>query len=540
MTHKHVKCFATVGLTSALLAAGAAQCQESESVLPPADLPRQFYLMQIKEELQAQVNALAEQKRIMASQEKKNSLQRKSLDLLKKQLAAQKHELDETRARLEAMQTQIDKAALKADTKNHAQAEQQAAQVAEPGASPNAASADPSPADAPRQAATQSVTTEQQQIQIAEKQPQPVAQPTPPPDQAAKPTSPQTATALAQTEPAPAQPVGQPPQQSTQNVQPAVAPIFDQPGVLTPHRKIVLEPSLQYSYSSTYRVALLGYTVVPAIHIGVIDIRGVNNSTWIGAMTARYGVTNRFELEFKLPYVSRTDATITRSLDPSADSVFNTSGNGLGDAEFAARYQLNDGSGDRPYYIAGLRLKLRNGKDPFSVPFTTFTSSSGTVTQMQAEQPTGSGFVAWQPSFSFIYPTDPAVFFGGINYVKNIDRDVGGGQGVIHPGNAVGMNFGMGLALNEKASFSIGIEYTSVGIPSADNSNLQFPAATPTQLATLLFGYSYRTSPKSSINFSIGAGLTPDTPGVTLMLRIPITIDRAPVKNKPPEKTVAG
>src|SRR5207253_5124444 len=59
------------------------------------------------------------------------------------------------------------------------------------------------------------------------------------------------------------QPVGKPPDSAT--APPAIAPIFDQPGVLTPAGKIVVEPSFQYGYSSNNRVALVGYTIIPEI-----------------------------------------------------------------------------------------------------------------------------------------------------------------------------------------------------------------------------------------------------------------------------------
>ena len=60
------------------------------------------------------------------------------------------------------------------------------------------------------------------------------------------------------------------------NRPPAIAPIFDQPGVLTPRGKFVLEPSYQFGYSSTDRVALIGYTIIPALLIGLIDVREVS------------------------------------------------------------------------------------------------------------------------------------------------------------------------------------------------------------------------------------------------------------------------
>ena len=70
---------------------------------------------------------------------------------------------------------------------------------------------------------------------------------------------------------------------------PAVAPIFEQPGILTPRGKYVLEPSLQYAYSSSNRVALVGYTVIPAILIGLIDIREVRRTTLTASLTGRMG-----------------------------------------------------------------------------------------------------------------------------------------------------------------------------------------------------------------------------------------------------------
>ena len=66
-----------------------------------------------------------------------------------------------------------------------------------------------------------------------------------------------------------AQPVGQAPE--SEGRAPAVAPIFEQAGVLTPKGKKVIEPSFQYSYSSSNRIALVGYTVIPAILVGVVD-----------------------------------------------------------------------------------------------------------------------------------------------------------------------------------------------------------------------------------------------------------------------------
>lgn len=328
---------------------------------------------------------------------------------------------------------------------------------------------------------------------------------------------------VARTDAAP-QPVGQAPEKKEETRPPAIAQLFEQPGVLTAHGQFVLEPSVQYSYSSTNRVALVGYTIIPAIVIGLIDVQTVNRQTWIGAATARYGLSNRLEVEAKLPYVYRNDDSVTRPLGTGAamDSAFNATGKGIGDIEFGARYQLNEPGTDRPYYVAGLRFKTRTGKDPFEV---SYVSGSTPVSSLQEELPTGSGFYGIQPSLSVIYPSDPAVFFGGVNYLWNVGRDVnqdilGQHIGKVEPGNAIGLNFGMGLALNERAAFSLGYEHTYIGRTKVDG--VAPPSATPIQLASLLLGYSYRVNNKTSVSLTLGAGLTRDTPDTQLTLRVPI------------------
>lgn len=327
--------------------------------------------------------------------------------------------------------------------------------------------------------------------------------------------------------------VGRPP--SAESRAPQVAPIFESPGVLTPRGKLLFEPSIQYGYSSSNRVALIGYTVIPALLIGLLDVREVKRNTTTAAVTFRYGLDNRLELEAKVPYVYRSDATVSRELftGTATERAFNTSGKAIGDVELGLRYQLNDGGVEKPYYIAGLRLKSRTGRDPFEVVTDCQTRCVGenvTGTGLPLDLPTGSGFYSLQPSLTWLMPSDPAIFFGSVSYTHNfrradVYRTVLGGQkeylGDVKPGDVFGFNFGMGLALNEKASFSIGYDHNSVG--RTKQGGQVVPGSVRMQLGTLLLGYSYRLSPQRTLNVSVGAGLTRDTPDVTLMVRMPFS-----------------
>ena len=337
--------------------------------------------------------------------------------------------------------------------------------------------------------------------------------------------APQTAQAAAAP---PTQAVGQAPSEEGRRAQ--VAQIFEQPGVLTPRGKFVLEPSLQYAYSSNNRVALVGYTIIPAITIGVIDVREVKRNTFTAALTGRYGLTNRLELEARIPYSYRSDSSLNTDVsggNPNEQDAFKPiSGRGIGDIELTARYQFNDGGLNRPYYIGSLRYKSRTGRDPFEVPS---NLANDRFTGFQQELPTGSGFQGLQPALTVLYPSDPAVFFGTVSYMHNFGRkgltynDPGSPQQPafdVSPGSVLGFNFGMGLALNEKSSFSLGYDHSSVGRTKINGDGSK---SVRVQLGTLVLGYSYRISAERSLNVSLGVGATRDTPDITLTVRMPYT-----------------
>lgn len=362
---------------------------------------------------------------------------------------------------------------------------------------------------------------------------------------AGQPTGPGGSDGVVRLEAAPAapavtQPVGQAPEELSRP--PEVAQIFDQPGVLTPRRHLVVEPSLQFGYSANDRVALVGYTVIPALLIGLIDVRQVKAIGLTGALTARYGVSNRFELEARVPYVWNSTDTVSREIltGSAQDKVFKADGRGLGDIEVSARYQLNRGGADKPYYIAWLRYKSASGRDPFEVTTDCLTRCVGntTGTGLPLQLPTGSGFQALQPGLTWLYPSDPVVFFGGVSWLhnfkrSNVSRTVLSGApegypqttrepiGEVAAGDIFGFNIGAGLALNEKAAISLGYDMSVVG--KLQQNGKDAPGAVRTILGTLIVGGTYRISERTSLNVSLGVGVTRDTPDASLTVRVPTT-----------------
>jgi TolA-binding protein len=325
--------------------------------------------------------------------------------------------------------------------------------------------------------------------------------------------------------------VGQAPESDSRP--PEVAQIFDQPGVLTPKGKLVVEPAVQYGYSANDRVALVGYTIIPAILIGLIDVRQVKTTTAVATLTGRYGLSRRMEVEAKLPYVYIHSDTVSREIftGSAQDRVFNARGNGMGDIEVTGRYQLNQGGADKPFYIAWLRYKSRTGRDLFEVTTDCVTRcvANTTGTGLPLDLPTGSGFNAVQPGITWLYPSDPVVFFGSLSYLHNfkrsdVSRRVLGGQteflGDIKAGDILGFNLGMGLALNEKAAISIGYDQSIVD--KTEQNGEEVAGAVRTTLGTLLLGGTYRFSDRMSLNVALGVGVTRDSPDMTFTARLPI------------------
>ena len=160
-----------------------------------------------------------------------------------------------------------------------------------------------------------------------------------------------------------------------------------------------------------------------------------------------------------------------------------------------------------------------------------------TGTGLPLELPTGSGFASVQPGVTWLYASDPVVFFGSLSYLHNFARkDVsrttltGAPEGFpqttteylgeVDAGDIIGFNVGVGLALNERAAISIGYDHNIV--QRSRQNGVDLPGSVRVVLGTLMLGGTYRISERTSLNIALGAGMTRDTPDVTLVARLPI------------------
>ena len=305
-------------------------------------------------------------------------------------------------------------------------------------------------------------------------------------------------------------------------------------GVLTPKGTLVVEPSLQYSYYNTNQVNVNGFTIVPGITFGNVNINKVYEDLLTEQLTLRYGLTNRSDIYIRVPFDTGYSTTITspvlvgQTVGPIAVSAhaFN-----LGDIQLGGSYQLNNGSDTMPAFVANLNFKTATGTSPFSVPIFTSSSPEGIYLQgVDKKLPTGTGFYQLQPSLTVLYPTSPVILFANLKYVYNFARtvhvqNVAGGAATsarLQPGNGFGLAFGMGFSLNDRTSFSIGYEEDQY---FNEMQNGQGIKGTAYDAGAFDFGLGYQATQHINANVGVTIGVGPNSPAAEIVVRFPISMN---------------
>ena len=326
-----------------------------------------------------------------------------------------------------------------------------------------------------------------------------------------------------QTTPLPDQPVGEGPTSPPLAERAEIQAIPKDLGVLTPAGQLVFDPSLEYTRSSTSRLVFRGIELIPGIQIGLIEATDADRDAIRANAALRYGVTPRLELEASLPFIYRHDRVeVVQHRDSQIVRDITLKGDGIGDAEFTARYQLNRVRPLKPIWIVSLRVKSRTGEGPFEIPFDEFGVATGLAT--------GSGFWGFEPGISFLLPSDPVVIYGGLSYfyhmARDIDREIGDVFiGRVDPGDAITANIGFGFALNPRFSFSLGYRHNYILATTSEIGDTEQESA-KLHVGQLNFGMSYRLTRRHVVNLGFEFGVTEDAPDVSITLRSPIVLIR--------------
>lgn len=310
-----------------------------------------------------------------------------------------------------------------------------------------------------------------------------------------------------------------PPQQSRAETPPDPGP----PGVLTRQGVLVVEPSIEYTHTDINRFVVGGVAILDTVLVGSIEATRADRDSITGTLGFRYGITDRVEAEVRVPYMYRNDSvTNTVVSGNGAPQTTDLDDHGLGDIEAALHWQMTDAIGNMPALVANLRVKSTTGDGPFDVARNTLG--------IEEELATGSGFWGIEPSITFIAPSDPAVFYGNLGYLWNVkdsvDKTVANNRFVrdVDPGDAIRLGFGMGMALNEKVSFSIGYQHDFIMTTETEFSDATYESDS-LSVGSLTVGVNWQMTDTAALNVNVAIGVTEDAPDVRLMARVPIALD---------------
>jgi hypothetical protein len=300
-------------------------------------------------------------------------------------------------------------------------------------------------------------------------------------------------------------------------------------GVLTPKGQIVIDPSIEYDYWSQNQLGVNGFQIIPGITFGNIFVTRFEQNITTAAVTVRGGVTDRLELNAKVPFVY--NAGSTSSLIPLGTSAqllsVSANGAGIGDIQGGASYQFNSGENGWPIFVGNFIFKTATGTSPFDVPIITLDDPNG---QFLAGTPkklaTGTGFYALEPSVTVLLPTAPGVLFANLQFMHNLARtqnikDRQGGPATpvkLQPGEAPSITFGIGFALNDRAALTFSYQQTHVFTAYANGQPI---TGSPYSFGTFNFGLGYQISQSTRLNLSVGIGAGPNTPAAKVLLEVP-------------------
>jgi len=268
-------------------------------------------------------------------------------------------------------------------------------------------------------------------------------------------------------------------------------------GMLLPKGKLQLETSITYAQFSSNRISIQGFSIFPIIIIGQIATETVKRNVFIGTESVKYGIFHNFQGEIRVPYRYEHDR-VTDTFDNETTRDFG----GLGDAEAGLSRQITWENGIIPDILASISFKSATGADPY------FTDIG-----------IGTGHYALRGSLVAVKSSDPSVIFGSINYTWNIKRDIDD-FAEVDPGDSIGFSIGTAIALSYQTAINFAYEQ---GITFKMKQNGQEVPATFLNTSTLKTGFTWALNERTSIDFSVGVGLTSDTPDVTVTLRVPYT-----------------
>ena len=280
---------------------------------------------------------------------------------------------------------------------------------------------------------------------------------------------------------------------SQESVSRAARPV-EKGGVLLPKGKFQIEPSVTYSHVSSNRVALSGFSVFDVIFIGQIRSDEIKRDIISPTLNMRYGVARNLQAELQIPGQYQRQELLSGPIDNRQSSV--DSQMGLGDLQGGMFYQFAHENGLWPNMIANVRLKAPTGAFPKF----------------------GSGAWGLRSGLLLVKSSDPVALFTNLGYVLNFPTHLNGLS--INPGNSFEYSAGIAYALNYNLSFNGSFEQIFIGESETNGTRVK---GSRLVVANLKAGLTYAITRQLAVDFTVGSGLTEDSPDLTVSVSVPYT-----------------
>lgn len=289
--------------------------------------------------------------------------------------------------------------------------------------------------------------------------------------------------------------------------------------------RLILEPAFEYDHFSGQNVAISGFTIFEAILIGQVVVEKIKRDIYIPSMTMRLGYKDA-EISLKIPYIFRHDQSAFPTPGGSGviqQATFND--NALGDLQPNFYYHAITEGKWRPWVpdvIFRLGASFPTGQNPYDLTRGNIPGLGLVTTQF----PTGTGHYGMTAGATFVKSADPAILFLSTAYYYNFARNVGiAGEppidfGNIKIGNSFEYSIGFVLALQEKFSVNFALNQRLFGRTTQNGRPL--PDSNINAIAFNI-GATYVVSPRFSLDFLVGIGLTQDAPDASILVRMPTT-----------------
>jgi len=272
---------------------------------------------------------------------------------------------------------------------------------------------------------------------------------------------------------------------------------------------LIKRGSLQITYDLNY--SYIGQeTINTNLASGTATLFSIENSNshaFTNTFSFDYGLLNNLTGNFTLPIIDKY----------AEGSTFDGVSNGFGDMSVGARYQPFEAQRDKPSFTFTGKLSLPTGTSPYKV-----IAGSGLAT--------GNGVTELTGGLNMNQIVDPVALFGSVNLTYSLPAK-GLNQVLdtsvlqeVRPGLNFGFGAGFAYALSYMITTSVSFQ-ESISAGSKLNFQDGTSALTATQTEAILsFGMGYRISPKTTVNTSIGIGLTANSPNISIDVTIPFAM----------------